>query len=68
MAAPTEPRSRSFDAPQESDWHRMIAEAAYYLAQKREFQGQHSLDDWLNAERQVREVISPHRQTQTEVV
>jgi Protein of unknown function (DUF2934) len=37
----------------------MIAEAAYYLAQKRGFRGGHSLDDWLAAEQQVRHVISP---------
>jgi hypothetical protein len=49
------------DVPQEADWHRMIAEAAYYLAQKRGFGGEHSLDDWLAAEQQVRQVISPTR-------
>ena len=37
----------------------MIAEAAYYLAQKRGFSGEHSLEDWLAAEQQVRQVISP---------
>jgi hypothetical protein len=37
----------------------MIAEAAYYLAEKRGFPGEHSLDDWLAAEQQVRHVISP---------
>jgi len=37
----------------------MIAEAAYYLAQKRGFPGEHALDDWLAAEQQVRDVISP---------
>jgi Protein of unknown function (DUF2934) len=49
----------SFDAPQEPQWHRMIAEAAYFIAEKRRFAGQHSLDDWLAAEQQVRQVISP---------
>jgi hypothetical protein len=49
---------RSFDPPQEAEWHRMIAEAAYYLAQKRGFLGEHSLDDWLAAEQQVRQVLS----------
>jgi hypothetical protein len=48
-----------FDPPQEPDWHRMIAEAAYYLAQERGFLGAHSLDDWLAAEQQVRQAISP---------
>jgi hypothetical protein len=37
----------------------MIAEAAYYLAQQRGFLGSHSLDDWLAAEQQVRQMISP---------
>jgi hypothetical protein len=37
----------------------MIAEAAYYLAQTRGFLGNHSLDDWLAAEQQVRQAISP---------
>jgi hypothetical protein len=52
-------QSHSFDSPQEPEWHRMIAEAAYYLAQKRGFEGENALDDWLAAEQQVREVISP---------
>jgi len=37
----------------------MISQAAYYLAEKRGFLGEHSLDDWLAAEQQVRQVISP---------
>jgi hypothetical protein len=49
--------SRSFDPPQEPEWHRMIAEAAYYLAEKRGFAGEHALDDWLTAERQVGQLI-----------
>jgi uncharacterized membrane-anchored protein len=52
-------KPRSFDPPQEPEWHRMIAEAAYYLAEKRGFLGEHSLADWLAAEQQVRQVISP---------
>ncbi len=35
----------------------MIAEAAYYLAEKRNFIGEHSLDDWLAAEQQVKETL-----------
>jgi hypothetical protein len=54
-----ETRTNAFAPPQEPEWHRMIAEAAYYLAQKRGFLGGHSLDDWLAAEQQVRHVISP---------
>jgi len=60
-------QSRSFDPPQEAEWHRMIAEAAYHLAEKRGFAGDHSLEDWLAAEQQVRHLISagqaPHRST-----
>lgn len=37
----------------------MIAVAAYYLSEKRGFRGDHSIEDWLAAEQQVREVISP---------
>lgn len=37
----------------------MIAEAAYHLARKRGFLGEHSLDDWLAAEQHVRQAISP---------
>jgi hypothetical protein len=37
----------------------MIAEAAYYLAERRGFAGEHSLEDWLAAEQQVRSIISP---------
>ncbi len=37
----------------------MIAEAAYFISEKRGFTGEHSLDDWLTAEQQVRQVISP---------
>jgi hypothetical protein len=33
--------------------HRMIAEAAYYLAEKRRFQGGDPLLDWLEAERAI---------------
>jgi hypothetical protein len=52
---------RSFYAPLEPEWHRMIAEAAYYLAQKRGFSGEHALDDWFAAEQQIRQMISPIR-------
>jgi len=37
----------------------MISEAAYYLAQKRGFRGESTLDDWLAAEQEIRQVISP---------
>src|SRR5277367_1108365 len=62
MAKSSEPhpqQSRSFDPPQEAERHRMISEAAYHLAEKRGFAGDHSLEDWLAAEQQVRPLISP---------
>jgi hypothetical protein len=59
ITSPSETPKRSFDPPQEAEWHRMIAEAAYYLAQRRGFRGEHSLEDWLAAEQQIRQVISP---------
>jgi hypothetical protein len=33
--------------------HRMITEAAYFIAEQRGFQGDLSLDDWLQAEAEV---------------
>jgi hypothetical protein len=59
ITSPSETQKRSFDPPQEAEWHRMIAEAAYYVAQKRGFRGEHSLEDWLAAEQQIRQVLSP---------
>ena len=59
MSSLPETKPSSFYQPQEPEWHRLIAEAAYYLAQKRGFLGEHSLDDWIAAEQQVRQVISP---------
>ncbi len=47
MAAAVESR---FAAPAEAEWHREISEAAYYLAEKRQFAPGHALDDWLEAE------------------
>lgn len=55
----TNAQSPSFYPPQEPDWHRAIAEAAYYLAQKRGFTGDNVLGDWITAEQQVKQVISP---------
>lgn len=33
--------------------HEVIAEAAYFLAQQRDFADGHALDDWLEAEAQI---------------
>ena len=35
------------------DRHHMIAEAAYLVAERRGFQGEMALDDWLQAETEV---------------
>jgi hypothetical protein len=51
-------RSPGFDPPHEADWHRMIAEAAYFCAEKRGFVVGGALDDWLAAEEQVRTLLS----------
>lgn len=37
---------------------KMIAEAAYYLAQKRGFSGGNELSDWVAAEKQVDSLLS----------
>lgn len=44
-----------------SERHRMIAIAAYYLAEKRRFVPGHELDDWLEAERCVWTRLSSDR-------
>lgn len=48
----------SFDPPQQADWHRMIAEAAYYRAANRGFEGDRRLEDWLAAEELVKNQLS----------
>lgn len=50
---------RSFSPPAEAHWHRMISEAAYYLAEKRQFAAGFALDDWLRAEAAVRGMLIP---------
>ncbi len=58
-AAPKEKSERSatlpaFTAPAEGEWHLMIAEAAYYRAEKRGFMAGYSLEDWLVAETEIK--------------
>ena len=50
--------SSSFDPPMESEWHRMISEAAYFLAEKRGFEPGRAMDDWVQAELEVKKVLS----------
>lgn len=40
--------------PAEDELLGMIAMAAYFIAEQREFAPGHELDDWLEAERQIR--------------
>ena len=47
----------SFARPAESDWHRMISEAAYYIAEKRGFTPGDPDQDWLEAEAAVRAAL-----------
>ena len=54
-AAKKAPAARAA-APQER--HAMIAEAAYYMAERRGFESGHELEDWLVAESQIDAVIA----------
>jgi hypothetical protein len=40
--------------------HGMIAEAAYFRAEKRGFGAGHELDDWLGAEKEVEQLLQQH--------
>jgi hypothetical protein len=57
--APVLTQSRSFGAPAEAEWHRMISEAAYYLAARRNFVPGSELEDWLAAEAAAKDFLSP---------
>jgi len=54
-----EPKSKGAASPAYSgeDRYRMIAEAAYYLAESRGFEGGSQLDDWLAAEMEIDQII-----------
>ena len=52
------PGRLSFYAPTEAAWHRMISEAAYFLAEKRGFAVGHAVEDWLAAEEAVKDALS----------
>jgi hypothetical protein len=51
-------QSSNFETPMESYWHHMISEAAYYLAEKRGFLPGRAMEDWLEAELQVKDLLS----------
>ena len=48
---------RSFNPPAEADWHRMISEAAYFIAARRNFASGSALEDWLQAETEVKAIL-----------
>jgi Protein of unknown function (DUF2934) len=50
-------KSNSFDPPMESEWHRMISEAAYFRAENRGFEPGGALEDWVQAELEVKVVL-----------
>ncbi len=41
------------------EWHHRIAEAAYFMAERRGFQGGCPIQDWLEAERQISRQFLP---------
>jgi DUF2934 family protein len=45
-------------APLPEELDRMIAEAAYYIAERRGFEPGHETDDWLQAEAQVYDSVA----------
>jgi len=66
LTSPPIPRIDEAAAPidvssQADELDRMIAEAAYYIAQQRGFEPGHEIDDWLAAEAQVLDQLSGHR-------
>jgi hypothetical protein len=54
----------TFDADLTTEGRRrMISEAAYYIAERRGFDGGFELDDWLQAEAEVEALMASRRQT-----
>lgn len=51
------PAARAADPTQR---RAMIAEAAYYRAERRSFEPGHELEDWLQAEAEVERTPAPH--------
>ena len=52
---PTEMLADGHAIVDEDDLRRHVAEAAYYLAEHRGFEPGHELEDWLEAERQIKD-------------
>ncbi len=56
----TEPSAAKESAPEQSnqvDRNQMISEAAYYIAEKRDFSPPQENEDWLEAEKQIEEML-----------
>jgi Protein of unknown function (DUF2934) len=51
-------KARSETAITAAERHRWLSEAAYFLAERREFAPGHALDDWLAAEREMSETFA----------
>jgi hypothetical protein len=49
----TTPPPTSIQTRAEEEKHHLIEEAAYFIAERRGFQGDLVLEDWLQAEREV---------------
>lgn len=49
----TKSRGKKSSTIDTANWHQMIAEAAYYNAEARGFEGGHEIDDWLEAEAKI---------------
>ena len=58
----TEKASRATTASRKSR-ESMIAEAAYYRAEQRGFQGGNTIEDWLAAEKEVDEKLTKEKRT-----
>ncbi len=56
-AKPVLPTPSTGKIPAPAERTKMIAEAAYYLAQKRGFSHGHDLSDWVAAEKQVEALL-----------
>jgi hypothetical protein len=56
-SAPAAKAAAPGKAPTPAERAKMIADAAYFLAQKRGFGGGKEREDWLNAEKQVDELL-----------
>lgn len=51
--SPSRSSSKKGNANPPGHWHQMIAEAAYYHAEARGFEGGQEMDDWLEAEAEI---------------